>query len=148
MCKGTAGDFPLGEGAESSLGAAGAGGRALPLIDDGQRGLLLPSVVQSLESRLELRVPLLVGRDTVHLRDIYGGNSAPVHPQKPSAFAATFRSVPCVLHCITYVHSSRYGQFECMVRSTCCREGDIVTEGRDGSSKERVDWWRGGRLTG
>ena len=50
-----------------SLGARGAGGRALPLVDDGQRRLLLPGVVQCLQHRLELRIPCFVRRYALHL---------------------------------------------------------------------------------
>ncbi len=56
-----------------SLGAASAGCRALPLVDDGQRRLLLPHVVKSLQRCLELRVPLLIRRDAINLQQAEKG---------------------------------------------------------------------------
>ena len=56
-----------------SLGAAGAGCRALPLVDDGQRRLLLPCVVKSLQRCFELRVPLLIRRDAINLQEAQKG---------------------------------------------------------------------------
>jgi hypothetical protein len=55
------------EGGKCSLGTGGARSWALPLVDDGQRRLLLSRVVQCLECGLELLVPLLVGRYALHL---------------------------------------------------------------------------------
>lgn len=55
------------EGGKCSLGTGGARSWTLPLVDDGQRRLLLSRVVQCLECGLELLVPLLVGRYALHL---------------------------------------------------------------------------------
>lgn len=55
------------EGGKCSLGTGGARSWVLPLVDDGQRRLLLSRVVQCLECGLELLVPLLVGRYALHL---------------------------------------------------------------------------------